>query len=160
MTNACCSSTRTVAGQFAFWSAIPLFYLAILNFKRQFDHEKVLYWKNELTFCPGIQDINTKLDKICDLGFFLFKTVRWRSIWHENIFVQIFNELKRFEKYLQRGNWWPQCKEFHMSLFWSDFIFKDSFGILNIKARKLSSSLFQCYHFSWSNYHLNFKLLA
>ena len=52
-----------------------------------------------------------------------------------------------------RRNWWTHSKKFHRTLFlWSDFRFKDSFGILNIKARKLSSSFFYFYFFSWSNY--------
>ena len=43
---------------------------------------------------------------------------------------------QRLWKYLQRRYWWPQCKKFHRLLFWSDFIFKDSFGVLNINAKK------------------------
>ena len=36
-----------------------------------------------------------------------------------------------------------KCKKFHWSQLWSDFIFRDSFGILSIRAKKLSSALSQ-----------------
>ena len=49
-----------------------------------------------------------------------------------------------FLKYLYWRHWWPNCKKFHRP----DFIFKDSFGILNIRAKKFSSlfSSFMLFH--------------
>ena len=46
-------------------------------------------------------------------------------------FCEFSMNSKRFLKYLERGNLGPQCKKFHRLLLWSDFVFKDSFGILN-----------------------------
>ena len=46
----------------------------------------------------------------------------------------------RLLKYLLRRNGWPQCKEFHRS------------------QKKLSSLFVLFYRFSWSNYHLNYKI--
>ena len=85
-------------------SAISLFYSAILNFKRLFDHKKrhTTGKTMMIIFCPGIQDSKT-IDKICDLWIFL-KTAWW------NLNIQIWL-VKIFWKYLQRRNCWPQCKK-------------------------------------------------
>ena len=81
------SWTRTFARQFAFCSAISLFYSAFL--------------------------------------------------WNLYIYMNMTcKHSQRLWKYLQRRYWWPQCKKFHRSLFWSDFIFQDNFGVLNINAKK------------------------
>ena len=56
------------------------------------------------------------------------------------IFSGIFNEF--LEIFICREGIDDFCKTFHGSILWSDFISKYRFGILNIKAKKVSSSFF------------------
>ena len=68
---------------------------------------------------------------------------------------------QRFLKYFHGRHWWPQCKKFPRSLFWSDFIFKglESYfesWIAGLTSYPLRMSGFRT--FSWSKYRLNFKI--
>ena len=61
-------------------------------------------------------------------------------------FLTGIQDSKTVLKYGIRQN----LRKFHRSLFWSDFIFKAIFGILNIKTKKISLSFFRFRHFSCS----------
>ena len=54
---------------------------------------------------------------------------------HEAHFSEFPMNYQRFFKFLQR-----RCKKFQRSLFCSDFIIEDSFSLLNIRVKKMSSS--------------------
>ena len=68
--------------------------------------------------------------------------------------MRIFNEFSEIFKIFTEKKLITSVNKDHRLLIWSE----RQFGILNTRAKKLSSLFFRFYVFPWSNYCLNFKI--
>ena len=139
------SWTRTITRLFNLSSTIPLFYSATSNDKtwKTVNPEKDA--DNFFALVGMFKIPKTKLNKNCNLWFFL-KTAWW------NILMQTFNEFSTIFEIFTVKNWWLKCKKFHRSQFWSDLISRQ---FHNLKCQGIWYRVFLQFY-SFPDYRMKF----